>query len=405
MEHCPLSLYSKQPGYDQRSDPKGYKPEYVHQNRTDAFDEFGSPAGITMNSTDGDDDQGILEYLLESGADVEAEYITISNTTGERHTWNLLRYALQTKKTNSMCLLLKYGAKLMNEANLLKRACYHTSLRLLYSLLDRDLELLGDEMLPIHWAMTATPLYTGYGLSASNVRTHITHTQGLNIKDHLVPFCPNNQLEFIKALLQNGCDPNKADPESLLIAGHMVSHGHKVELYKLLLTHGWDIHTTDVEGWTALHYAAFGNDVEAVKFLIDEGSRVNFAGRRALYLPLHAVASHDYFRNRSLFSEYQLNTCYIYPNVYNDSKIRIIEVMLELGVDLNSTTIGRMCRRTVIELLCCPCFYVFYKTIVWLLKHPITLPFRGDIVSLTKQVGDEAAFLVHGLFNASRISM
>ena len=51
----------------------------------------------------------------------------------------------------------------------------------------------------------------------------------------------------------------------------MVTSGRKVEIYRLLIDHGWDLSVTDYHGKTALHHLASGNDLQPLKFLVENG--------------------------------------------------------------------------------------------------------------------------------------
>ncbi|XP_067013103.2 transient receptor potential channel pyrexia isoform X1 [Anabrus simplex] len=63
---------------------------------------------------------------------------------------------------------------------------------------------------------------------------------------------------------------------------------NKSELLPGLLKCGAELHSCDTDGLTALHLAAFSDDVGACKFLISRGAMVNFIKKR--YTPLHCAA-------------------------------------------------------------------------------------------------------------------
>ena len=131
-----------------------------------------------------------------------------------------------------------------------------------------------------------------------------------------------------------------------------------------------------------------GNETAAVRFLIEMGAQVNTVAQTDGYLPLHAVASRDFIENKSLYTFYQLASSVRYPDAYNEAKISIIQIMMQLGINLRSQTREGL---TVIDMLCGPCFYLFYKTIIWCLKQPIEMPFNGDIQRLNDYVDDVVA--------------
>ena len=143
-----------------------------------------------------------------------------------------------------MCLLLNRSAKVVNEVGLLRCACNHTEVNLLKCLVARGMDIHHLHLLPLHLGLLARTVEDDCDISSANIQTLLLHTPGLT-PPYLASFTPYKQLELINILLQVGADPNQPDPVFKLTPGHLVSRGHKVELYKLLLAHGWDMHTTD----------------------------------------------------------------------------------------------------------------------------------------------------------------
>ena len=64
------------------------------------------------------------------------------------------------------------------------------------------------------------------------------------------------------------------------------------ELTKLLDT--VDIHSTDTEGFTALHYAASSNNIQCVKLLIGKGAKINYTSKNGC-TPLYVASQSGYF--------------------------------------------------------------------------------------------------------------
>ena len=193
----------------------------------------------------------------------------------------------------------------------------------------------------------------------------------------------DNHLDIVKYLLQCGANPNTTEPFTELTAGHMVSRGHKVELYRLLLAHGWDIHSVDRRGWTALHYAFMGNDLSVIKFHVGAGaSLMSLAndGKR----PIHAMTATD-AKGMSFGLIGQAYSDFI---EYNKAKIEIIKYMVCEGFDINCKAgrSGFNLAESMSGLL------VFYRTLVWLLQQPIHIPFNGDFEYLRKSVQGLVAF-------------
>ena len=329
------------------------------------------------------DSSDILEYLLNVGTDIESEHTLVSNKGRKRQSQSLLTYALQQGwKRNIICLLAERGAQLGNGSIILRAACTNNSLRLLEILMEHGVKLNGVDMLPLHWALISQTRFntpSPYQLKPVNYFSHFIHSDGLKPSFVMGTICPAQHLEAVRFLLQNGANPNMIDKVSTLSVGHMVSRGHKVELYKLLLAHGWDMHTTDGDGYTAMDYAVLGNDIESVKFLVENGSAAKDDVRSGL---LKAITVKFISRNLAP-SGYEIDLCQIYPTAYNILKIDIIEYLISLGADLYQMNPAG---DTAIESLCTPNMYLLYQTVLWLLYKPIKLPFAGDTEALDQHV-------------------
>ena len=67
--------------------------------------------------------------------------------------------------------------------------------------------------------------------------------------------------------------------------------GISTELTKLLDT--VDIHSTDAEGFTALHYAASSNNIQCLKLLIGKGAKINCTSKNGC-TPLYVASQSGY---------------------------------------------------------------------------------------------------------------
>ena len=329
------------------------------------------------------DSSDILEYLLDAGTDIESEHALVFIKRGKRQSQSLLTYAIKQEwKRNIICLLAERGAQLGNGSIILCVACTHNSLRLLEILMERGVKLNGVDKLPLHWVLISQTRFSTpspFQLKDVNYFSNFIHSNGLKPSDIMGTICPAQHLAVVRFLLQNGANPNMIDKVSTLSVGHMVSRGHKVELYKVLLAHGWDMHTTDGDGYTAFDYAVLGNDIEGVKFLVENGSAANDGIRSGL---LMAITVKFISRNLAL-TGYEIDLCKTYPTAYNTLKVDIIEYLISLGADPNQINPAG---DTAIESLCTPYMYLLYQTVHWLLHKPIKLPFGGDKEALDQHV-------------------
>jgi ankyrin repeat protein len=107
---------------------------------------------------------------------------------------------------------------------------------------------------------------------------------------------------------------------------HLVSRGmydtqeHGVNIARLLLEHGVDIHAQNILHETALHSAAFSGRLGITQLLLDHGANPNAENGLGL-TPLHSVSAGKY-----------------------DSKehgVGIAQLLLENGADVNARTKGK----------------------------------------------------------------
>jgi len=102
----------------------------------------------------------------------------------------------------------------------------------------------------------------------------------------------NLNLEIAKVLIESGANVNlsgRGNEGANMTALHGASAGSTIEMVKLLIENGADIHKRGVNNFTALHFATLGGNVEIVQCLLDNGADVN-AKALAGMTPLHTVA-------------------------------------------------------------------------------------------------------------------
>ena len=88
----------------------------------------------------------------------------------------------------------------------------------------------------------------------------------------------HSPLAFIRTLLEHGADPNYTDHAgfpSLIAALSCPERPDMQEIMELLLSHGADIQQRGMNDYTPLHYAAAGNDVTMIEWLLGHGADLN----------------------------------------------------------------------------------------------------------------------------------
>ena len=106
--------------------------------------------------------------------------------------------------------------------------------------------------------------------------------------------CHNGRLEEAMGLIDEGVDVesrnwNWNDRATPLI---MAACNDKVDIIRLLLDHGANVHSKDSDGDTALHCAAYNGYDEAVKLLIGGGANLHVKNNDNR-TPLDEAKRHD----------------------------------------------------------------------------------------------------------------
>ena len=114
----------------------------------------------------------------------------------------------------------------------------------------------------------------------------------INIKTATGGFTPlfwaavYNHWNIVNLFLRNGADVNAKDNDLLETALHEMAHQGKLDMAKILVENGANVHERDGQGFTALHVAAVSNEVEIAELLIQKGADVNVKSAY-FFTPLH----------------------------------------------------------------------------------------------------------------------
>ncbi|NGP77425.1 ankyrin repeat domain-containing protein [Balneolaceae bacterium YR4-1] len=84
----------------------------------------------------------------------------------------------------------------------------------------------------------------------------------------------HSSLSFIKKLLVAGANPNYEGNDGFpsIIAALSSERDEREDMIGLLLQYGADINQRGLNDWTPLHWAAAGNDVRLINYLLDQGA-------------------------------------------------------------------------------------------------------------------------------------
>ena len=357
--------------------PSQFDPNMIVEcEEVDGFSEVRSaPAGMAVYFGK-DGNHSSLAYLLDCGADISNKTYCFKDK--KIPTCSVLEYVLNQNRVHTAKYLISRGATI--EKGALMWACIHSwEHRDLLELVVENIESINEEgCYPLHWTLPDQRYVRHSIMSFVNDCSLLTNANGMR-KQASSKLWADNYLDIVKYLLQCGANPNTTEPFTELTAGHMVSRGHKVELYRLLLAHGWDIHSEDRRGWTALHYAFMGNDLSVIKFLVGAGASMKSLAKGGNQ-PIHAMSDSDVKR-----MSFPINAReYSALMKYNSAKIEILKYMVCEGFDINVKAVrsGLNLAETMSGSLW------FYRTLVWLLQQKIDIPFNGDFEELVNSLDD-----------------
>ena len=346
-----------------------------------------------------DGNHEILDYFLDNGADIESDITIRSRYYPTDTTFSLVKYAMTLGRGKTVRYLVSRGACLegCSIMFMVRWACFNNSVDLLQFAIEQGAKFKNRSYFPLHWCMINPEFFLNYeeDIEQAILTSLLFYAPGVELDERdftdgshrIGTFCPDKQLEMLKILLEFGLDPNKQEPSYCMTAGHMVCRGDKVEQYRLLLAHGWDINQLDTSGCTALHNAAFGNDPSAVKYLIENGAELSINLRNEVgFTPLHCVTLRENLVG--VFEKFSALWHTQDHKLFTSSKCEIIAYLLSHGADVN-------CRiydyDILAEMMCGS--NVFYETLSWLMENTNSkVPYGGKYWDLPVVVANKFVY-------------
>ncbi|TGL97479.1 hypothetical protein EHQ76_15205 [Leptospira barantonii] len=213
------------------------------------------------------------KLLVQSGADVNAREKDSGNTA--------LHVSIQFNQTRIAKLLIENGADINAKNDSLRTPIFFADRESTLKFLLESGAILDDQK----DAFGRTPLY--YSILHEKLKVAkllIQSGADVNIRDEngnppLIFAIRCELFEFSKLLIEQGADPNLKDekdektPLMFLLGGTFLKKN--LDLAESILQKGADIDATSNSGSTALHFATFHNDLQAVRFLLERGAKTN----------------------------------------------------------------------------------------------------------------------------------
>lgn len=146
-----------------------------------------------------------------------------------------------------------------------------------------------------------TPLHLAAELGHENIVTTLLSTSSTDFDvideggfSPLMVVGKEGHVSITRAFLAAGADRSRrAIDELTSVLDLAVRHGH-TEVVNALLDHGADVDDTDLDGWTALHFAAQSNQAGTTDALIAAGADINATGGTGQTPVVHFAAECSY---------------------------------------------------------------------------------------------------------------
>ena len=94
-------------------------------------------------------------------------------------------------------------------------------------------------------------------------------------QSNLIQIIRDNEVDLLLALLDHGVNIDEIDPETHRTAIIEATNLRRTKISQILIRSGSRLHLKDVEGNTALHFAAFNGDSNTCVLLLDAGAQLN----------------------------------------------------------------------------------------------------------------------------------
>jgi ankyrin repeat protein len=120
----------------------------------------------------------------------------------------------------------------------------------------------------------------------------------------------NNDFFGVKKYIKDGADLNEASESGESVLASSLRYGCDLDLIMLLIESGADIYDFDEEGVAIFDMAVTYDNIDIVKYLIEQGINVNSTKRKSRFTPLMAAA------------------CY--------GRVEIAKLLIEHGADKNA---------------------------------------------------------------------
>lgn len=107
-----------------------------------------------------------------------------------------------------------------------------------------------------------------------------------------IEFLKNNDFISVKKYIKDGADVNETSENGESVLFYGLRYSCDTDLLKLLIDNGADIYDFDEEGVSVFDMAITYNNMEIVKYILEQGIDVNSTKRRSKFTPLMAAASY-----------------------------------------------------------------------------------------------------------------
>lgn len=263
----------------------------------------------------------IVEYLLEKGADINAQVIVDSKPmtptplicAAKSNHFELVKYLLEKKadpdladeydftplayavinnNKNLINLLLSYGANInypvINGAGILMLAAYVNNTDLFRFLVWKGADVKSENSIFLNKKGFSVHTVSGMAAARGNIELieYLRDSFNFDLKEdkiliggketYILPLLHvailANQEETARFLVNQGCDVNQVEYNYGLTALIYAAYRNNLSLIKFLLEKGADINFSSKVGYTALTIAARDNYTDIVRFLLENGA-------------------------------------------------------------------------------------------------------------------------------------